>query len=151
MSSEVFFETTLEVRDTCLCLHAQRAARSLARRFDEALRPVGLTNGQFSLLNALNRPDPPAIGAVARFLAMDRTTLTAALKPLERRGLVAVAQDSADRRSRLLRLTAAGRRVLAAAVPIWRQTHAALESALRGPDQADRLRASLRAVARAVG
>lgn len=149
MSSEISFETTLEVRDTCLCLHTQRAARTLARRFDEALRPVGLTNGQFSLLNALNRPDPPAIGTVARLLAMDRTTLTAALKPLERRGLVAVAADGADRRSRLLQLTAAGRKLLAAGLPIWRKTHAALESELRGPDHSETLRALLRAIARA--
>ena len=83
-------ETTLEIRDHCLCLHAQRAARALARRFDAAFRPLGLTSGQFSLLNALNRPEPPAMGAVAAVLAMDRTTLTAALKPLERRGLVRV-------------------------------------------------------------
>lgn len=52
------FRLTIEVRDACLCLHVQRAARALARRFDEALRPVGLTNGQFSLLMALNRPAP---------------------------------------------------------------------------------------------
>src|SRR5246127_2613989 len=84
------FETTLRVRDCCLCLHVQRAARALARRFDEALRPVSLTNGQFSLLMSLNRPEPPPMAPVAAQLAMDRTTLTAALKPLERRGLVAV-------------------------------------------------------------
>ena len=72
------FETTIRVRDTCLCLHLQRAARAVARRFDEALRPLGLTSGQFSLLMALNRPEPPAIGRVAAVLAMDRTTLTAA-------------------------------------------------------------------------
>src|SRR5690606_30297696 len=90
------YETTLFVRDTCLCLHAQRAARALARRFDDALRPLGLTNGQFSLLMALNRPEPPPMGPVATVLAMDRTTLTAALKPLERRGLVAVEADPRD-------------------------------------------------------
>src|ERR687883_443751 len=87
---DVPFETTLRVRDTCLCLHAQRAARALARRFDDALRPLDLTNGQFSLLMALNRPEPAGIGAIASLLAMDRTTLTAALKPLQRRGLVEV-------------------------------------------------------------
>src|SRR5262249_39225954 len=69
------FETTLHVRDHCLCLAAQRAARVLARRFDEALRPVGLTNGQFSLLMSLNRAEAPSIGAIAALLAMDRTTL----------------------------------------------------------------------------
>jgi hypothetical protein len=74
-SIDVPFSKTILVRDTCLCLHVQRAARALARRFDEALRPVGLTNGQFSLLMSLNRPAPPAMGSVASLLAMDRTTL----------------------------------------------------------------------------
>src|SRR5437868_12386639 len=103
------FEITLEVRDTCMCLHLQRAARAVARRFDAALRPLGLTSGQFSLLMSLNRPDPATIGGVAALLAMDRTTLTANLKPLERRGLVSVSVDPADRRGRRLMLTAAGR------------------------------------------
>ncbi len=143
MSKQDSFSTTVQVRDTCLCLHVQRAARALARRFDEALRPVGLTSGQFSLLNALNRPEPPAIGPVAHLLAMDRTTLTAALKPLERDGLVAIAVDPTDRRNRLLRLTEKGQTVLATAVPIWRDTHAALEAGLRGLEPDD-LRGALK-------
>ena len=138
------FETTLLVRDACLCLHLQRAARVLARRFDEALRPFGLTNGQFSLLMSLNRPQPPAIGEVAALLAMDRTTLTAALKPLERRGLVAVTASPEDRRSRLLSLTPAGERLLAEAVPAWERTQRAVEETL-GQD-ADRLRGDLLAL-----
>src|SRR5947209_17992365 len=96
------FETTLEVRDACLCLHLRRAARAVARRFDAAFRPLGLTSGQFSLLMSLNRKEPPAMGSIAALLAMDRTTLTANLKPLERRGLVQVKVDPADRRSRSL-------------------------------------------------
>ena len=146
MSTRVPFETTIEVRDGCLCLHAQRAARALARRFDEALGPVGLTNQQFSLLMALNRPEPPSMNPVAALLAMDRTTLTAALKPLERRGLVTVAPDLADRRTRRLHLTDAGQATLCAAVPIWRETHAEVEAGLPGID-ARQLRASLRALA----
>jgi DNA-binding MarR family transcriptional regulator len=144
MSTRVPFTTTIEVRDACLCLHVQRAARALARRFDEALRPAGLTNGQFSLLMALNVPEPPSLGPVARLLAVDRTTLTAALKPLERRGLVTVAPDPADRRSRRLVLTEAGRDVLAAAVPVWRTTHAEVEAGLA---DADGLRRALRSLA----
>src|SRR5262250_3042201 len=92
------FEITHQVRDTCLCLHTQRAARRLARRFDAALRPLGLTNGQFSLMMSLHRDEPPTIGAVADLLGMDRTTLTALLKPLATRRLVAVRPDAADRR-----------------------------------------------------
>src|SRR5690606_30994522 len=93
---ELPFEITLQVRDSCLCLHVQRAARALARRYDDALRPMGLTSGQFSLMMSLNRPHPPRIGEVSALLAMDRTTLTANLKPLERRGLVRVSIDEAD-------------------------------------------------------
>ncbi len=128
------FETTIEVRDTCLCLHAQRAARALARKFDAALRPTGLTNGQFSLLMSLNRPVPPQMAPVAQLLAMDRTTLTAAMKPLERRGLIEVQVDESDRRSRLLVLTDAGRQALAGALPIWRATHETVEAQLHDPD-----------------
>lgn len=135
--------TTHAVRDLCLCLYVQRAARTLARRYDEALRPVGLTNGQFSLLMALNRPEPPTIGDVAALLAMDRTTLTAALKPLQRRGLVSVLPDEADRRSRLLQLLPAGRRLLAKALPLWKKAQAETARLLTGANP-DRLRADLR-------
>ena len=145
--SAISRETTLHVRDTCLCLHTRRAARALARRFDEAFRPLGLTNGQFSLMMALNRPDPPRIGDLADFLAMDRTTLTAALKPLERRGLVTVAADAKDRRSRRLRLTDAGRALLADAVPIWQRTHDAID-ALLDDGAPDAVRAALGVLAR---
>jgi DNA-binding MarR family transcriptional regulator len=142
---EVPYEITHLVRDTCLCLHVQRAARAVARRFDEALRPLALTNGQFSLLMSLNRPEPPSIGSVAHLLAMDRTTLTANLKPLERRGLVTVTVDRADKRSRRMALTSAGRSLLAAAVPIWKRTHAAIDRLL-GASNPDRLRSDLMAL-----
>lgn len=140
--ADIPFETTLLVRDTCLCLHAQRAARALARRFDDALRPVGLTNGQFSLLMSLNRPEPPSMAPVAALLAMDRTTLTAALKPLARRKLVEVSMDPDDKRGRLLRLTPEGRALLRDAVPIWERTHKEAEQLIDG----DALRRSLRAL-----
>ena len=142
---ELPYEITHQVRDTCLCLHVQRAARAVARRFDEALRPLGLTNGQFSLLMSLNRPEPPSIGSVANLLAMDRTTLTANLKPLERRELVAVTVDKTDKRSRRMALTPTGRTLLAAAVPIWKRTHAAIDRLLASSSP-DRLRADLRAL-----
>ena len=144
--ADVPFETTLLVRDSCFCLHAQRAARALARRFDEALRPAGLTSGQFSLLMSLNRPTPPAAGQVAQLLAMDPTTLTANLKPLVRRGLVLSTVNPDDRRSRLLSLTDEGRARLSAAVPIWERTHADIERRL-GDIPADRVRAGLNALA----
>jgi DNA-binding MarR family transcriptional regulator len=144
-AAKTTLQTTHLIRDCCLCLHVQRAARGLARRFDDALRPIGLTNGQFSLLVSLNRPEPPGMSAVALLLVMDRTTLTAALKPLRRRGLLKVTADPADGRGRLVTLTAKGRRLLARAVPVWKKTHAAVDALLRDGD-IDRLRNNLRAL-----
>lgn len=143
MRSDLPLTTTHEVRDRCLCLHLQRAARAVARRFDEALRPVGLTHGQYSLLMSLNRPEPPRVGELAHFLAMDRTTMTANLKPLERRGLLSLHPDSEDRRSRRIGLTDAGRDLLVLALPIWRRTHDAIDESLRGKDQ-EELKADLK-------
>lgn len=142
----VTYEMTEFVRDHCLCLAAQRAARTLARRFDEALRPVGLTSGQFSLLMSLNQPTAPSIGSIAALLAMDRTTLTANLKPLERRGLVETKVDAVDRRGRLLVLTAIGRNLLQSALPIWQRIQDEVDGLLRQTD-AGIVRAGLRALA----
>ncbi len=127
------FSTTLHVRDTCLCLAVQRSARALARRFDQAMKPTGLTNGQFSLLMSLNRPEPATMKSVAGVLAMDRTTLTAALKVLERRGLVISMADPKDRRGRLVTLTPDGAHALAAALPIWTQVHGEIDAELGDP------------------
>lgn len=146
-TGSVPFEATAQVRDACLCLHLQRSARAVARRFDEALRSLDLTNGQFSLLMALNRPKPASMGDVAELLAIDRTTLTAALKPLERRGLVRIQSDVRDRRVRRLHLAPEGIALLAAALPVWRDTHVLIERSFEN-GEADRLRAELRQIER---
>ena len=67
------------------------------------------------------------MGQVASLLAMDRTTLTAAVKPLERRGLLKVKSDPKDRRSRILILTEKGRTLLSRALPVWQSTHEEIE------------------------
>ncbi len=104
---------------------------------------MGLTNGQFSLLMSLNRPQPPLMREVATLLAMDRTTLTAMLKPLARRGLLKVAEDQADRRGRRLILLPAGRALLQRAMPLWSRTETEIEEAI-GKSDPEKLRDNLR-------
>ncbi len=145
-NSNATFQTTVHVYNHCLCFAAQRAARALARRFDEALSPIGLTSGQFSLLTSLNQPEAPSMGSIAALLVMDRTTLTANLKPLEQRGWVEIAVDPADRRVRRLILTAAGRRVLQSALPIWQDVHGEIDRLMPASDGRT-LRRGLRALA----
>jgi DNA-binding MarR family transcriptional regulator len=130
MSNRTLPLPALEIRDRCLCFAAQRAARTLARRFDRAFQPFGITSNQFSLMTALSGPRSPQLSQLAPFLAMDRTTLTAALKALEKRGLATVAPDEKDRRIKRPRLSDAGRAILATAVPVWRAEHDALDAGL---------------------
>jgi DNA-binding MarR family transcriptional regulator len=144
-SGELSWAATRHIRETCLCVRVQRAARALARHFDDALRPVGLTHGQYSLLAALNQDEPPMMSETAAALAMDRTTLTANLKPLERDGILKIAVDQKDKRSRRLIITARGRAKLKAAFPIWKAAHDVLDNAV-GMTRVDRLRADLRAI-----
>ncbi len=135
-SASVLIETVHEIRDHCLCLATQRAARRLARRFDRLFAPLGLTNGQFSMLVALSGQWRPRLGELADFLGMDSTTMTAAIKPLEKRGFVALQVDEADARVRRPRLTEEGREVVAKAVPLWREEHAKVQAELVGQDAA---------------
>ena len=138
--------TAREVARTCLCLHVQRAARIVGRRYDQAFRPLGITNGQFSILMALSRPEPAGMAELAEILGMDRTTLTAALKPLERRGLLQLEADTRDRRARRMALTDAGRTLVSEVVPLWKQAQADVGELLPGTDL-DRLRSDLKAMA----
>ena len=129
-------ETVRDIRDQCLCLATQRAARRLARRFDRLFAALGLTNGQFSMLVALSGSWKPRLGQLAEFLDMDSTTVTAAVKTLEKRGLVTLQADEADARARRPELTEAGRVLVAQAVPLWREEHARVQAELPGQDAA---------------
>lgn len=134
-------ERALLICDPCLCV--QRAARMMARRFDEELRRTGLTNGQFILLMLLNCPKAPGMPELSSLLAMDRTTLSAALKLLEHRSLVKMKVDRTDRRVKHITLTARARALLKVAVPLWNRTRVKVEALVPGGDL-DTLRRVLR-------
>jgi DNA-binding MarR family transcriptional regulator len=127
----------------CWCLNAQRAARRMARLYDDGLRAHGLSHGQFSLLMLVAGLERAPVGRLAEELVMDRTTVTAALKPLERRNLVRSAGSDADQRQRLVSLTPTGLRLLVAASAAWQQ----LQSDVRRERPPATLRPSLRQLA----
>lgn len=118
------------VGDTCLCLAVQRASRVVGRSFDEAFRPLGLTNWQFSLLATLSQPESFTVTRLAEVMGMDRTTITSNLKPLARRNLVAIVPDGSDRRVRRIALTKSGHALLEEASGVWRQVNAEVEARL---------------------
>lgn len=128
------FETT-----RCLCLAARRAARTITREFDQALRPHGLRSTQFTLLAALQLAGPQSIGDLAELLSTERTTLTRNLAVAGRHGWVTTRASHDDARSRVATITAMGLRTLTAALPAWRATQQRLTAQI-GARTADSLR-----------
>jgi DNA-binding MarR family transcriptional regulator len=113
--------TVALIANSCLCQRIQRAGRVIGRRFDEAFRPLGINNWQFSVLIALKYLGSPTIGELADALGMDRTTVTKNLKPLSRRALLRVSADAQDARARRIALTEVGEAILAEAGKGWHQ------------------------------
>ena len=127
----------------CVCATARMAARSLTRVYDRALEPAGIRTSQFSILARLLEEGPLSLTHLAGRLAMDRTTLARDLRPLERRGLVAVSVG-ADRRVRMAALTADGHRLVDEVRPLWRAVQHDVRAQL-GRDRVTRLMDELRA------
>lgn len=127
----------------CNCLALRRAARGVARRYDDAFRPLALNNGQFSMLAAIAGLQPAGMQTIGERLGMDRTTVTAALKPLRRRALVEVTVDEDDQRGRAVRLTAAGMALLERALPLWHAAQEDVTRTLGGTAAAERFRRQL--------
>ena len=105
--------------ENCACFCVRKTSRAITRTFDNALAPSGLEATQFSVLAALAVERRFTISELADWLGVDRTTLSRNLRPLVRKGFVAISKDK-DQRRRVVRLTPAGRRKLSAAFPLWR-------------------------------
>ena len=118
----------------CTCLRLRKAARRITQIYDDYVEPFGLTITQFGLLAHLRVLDGISVGALAEKLVMDPTTLTRNLRPLERKGLVRLDRDPADRRARSLHLSDAGRELLRAARPAWARAQQHVEKTLGNSD-----------------
>ena len=114
--------------ENCACFSVRKAARALTRTFDAALAPSGLEATQFSVLAAMAAKRRFTMSELADWLGLDRTTLTRNVRPLVRSGYVSI-EHGADQRRRLLWLTAAGRRRLKAAFPLWREAQRSVVAA----------------------
>ncbi|MET7437037.1 MarR family winged helix-turn-helix transcriptional regulator [Streptomyces sp. NPDC004082] len=135
-------EGTRDLAETCNNLALRRAARYLGAAYDKALAPLGLRSTQLSVLRELTRVPTMTITGLAERIAMDRTTLAAALKPLVREGLVTVEPSPADRRVRVVSVTPEGRSRVEAGRALLETTDSRFEAAY-GAGDAARLRASL--------
>lgn len=137
------------IHDRCTCFAIRRAARHVSQGYDRALASTGLRTTQFSLLSALDRHGPRNPAVLAEALLVDRTTMSRAVRPLERDGLVAIAPDPEDGRGRILAITPAGRAKLEEARPLWSLTEARQREAF-GEERSRQLHALLANLVRAV-
>ena len=117
------------VMQTCAAMRARTVARKVTRLYDEALRPAGITVGQFTTLIGINLANPKSISGFAERLGMERSTLTRNLKLLEQMKLIEIGPER-YRRAREMTITEAGKHVLEAAYPHWDAAQEALRSRL---------------------
>jgi DNA-binding MarR family transcriptional regulator len=130
----------------CNCLAVRQAARHITQFYDQFLTASGLRTTQFSILATLRRLGPMTINALAAEMVMDRTTLGRNVLPLERNGLIAIQQNSRDRRSKELQITEAGEARFRAGMKGWIKAQQQFEKAFGSKRTAD-MRALLHAVA----
>lgn len=91
-----------------------QCANMLHKTGGRAVEGQGLTTQQWAVLGALSRPgvkEGMGVGALARYLMVSRQNLSGLVGRMERDGHVELAQDPQDRRARLIRMTASGRRI----------------------------------------
>lgn len=111
------------VLEVCLCHNLRRAARAIARSYDAALAATGLTTGQFTILAAAAALSPLPVPVLREILAMDRTSLSRTIKPLEEKGFIEVS-PGAGRRPGHITLTHEGAAAFREAGPLWRAAQA---------------------------
>ncbi len=109
----------------CTSFNLRKASRAITQFYDDALRDSGLKSTQFSLLAAAGTAGALPISRLAEEMAMDRTTLTRNLKPLEDGGLIRI-ESGHDRRVRRVSLTPDGEAALERALPLWRKVQTGL-------------------------
>jgi DNA-binding MarR family transcriptional regulator len=126
----------------CNSATLRKASRRISQLYDGVLAPCGLKITQFSILRVLSRLGGASLNQLAAELVMDRSTVGHNLRPLERDGLLELTVDPADRRSRLVGLTRAGRAKLAEATTHWARAQAGFE-ATYGAERAEALRAAI--------
>jgi DNA-binding MarR family transcriptional regulator len=127
----------------CVNYNLRKASRAVNQVFDTCLRPTGLRASQFAVLVALTQTDTVTITRLARWLVMDRTTLSRNLRPLAARGFLVIA-SGADRREQEIHLTPLGEEALRNAYPYWEKAQANISDGL-GPKRWKRLLKALAA------
>jgi DNA-binding MarR family transcriptional regulator len=126
---------------TCAGWASRLAARRITNFLEERIQDSGLRLAQMGLMAQIAAAPDDTLGALAERTGLDQSTLSRNLRGLEALGLVEIAIAEDDQRRRAVWLTEEGARRLEAAIPVWREAHAALAERLE-PELALRLGAA---------
>jgi DNA-binding MarR family transcriptional regulator len=118
-------KTREELLAECACFDLRKATRAVSRMYDEFLRDKGLNITQFSLLRLILTEKELSISTLGRYMAMDRTSITRALTPLKRDGLIN-SRSGADKRIRIVFVTSKGRKLIEGAEREWHKAQETL-------------------------
>src|ERR1700734_4178809 len=105
------------VRALSAFINLVRASDSTIAKVSAHLEELGVTNGQFAVLEALLHLGPMCQHTLGQKLLRSGGNVTLVVDNLERHGWVRRERQKEDRRKTLIRLTAEGRRVIDAAFP----------------------------------
>jgi len=104
----------------CTCFNLRKASRIVTQYFDDSMRSIGLRGTQFTLLASAFAYSPITVTHMAEIMVTDRTTLGRNLRPMEKSGFIKVELGD-DRRTRIVKLTDAGKEKLQEAYPLWKK------------------------------
>ncbi len=121
-----------EIAMRCVAARTRLLSRVVSSLYDDALRPVGLTSAQMTILTALEHSGGAQPAQLCETLKLDKSTLSRNADRMERNGWLK-REDGPDARSHKLRLTGKGRKRLEMAVPRWRAAQAEAEALLGRP------------------
>ncbi len=137
-----------ELLAECACFDLRKAARAISRMYDDFLRDAGVNITQFAQLRLIGTEKEISVSTLSRYMVMDRTSITRALAPLERDGLIN-SRPGADKRIRIVSLTKKGFKLVEDAEPKWRRAQETLMEAI-GADRWSAMRSVLRDTTRMV-
>lgn len=122
---------------TCLATRVRQLSRIVTRVYDDAMRPLGITASQYTLLAQLASRDGITAVEIGHELDIEKSTLSRNLKRLLALGHI-IMDPPAGRRGRGLHLTPKGQAVLKEAYPVWQATQSRTIAAM-GSDSRERL------------
>jgi DNA-binding MarR family transcriptional regulator len=127
----------------CLGFKARLLSRVITAAYDEALAKVGLKVSQFSVLNAIANREETRPAELAKFLAMDESTLSRNVARMCARGWLRLEPGGGDRRSHQITVTEKGMALLRKSYPAWQKAQDQVANQL-GPDGVTALKSVLK-------